>query len=919
MKTKIKIFIEKNITDNTKPLKTFGVFLLFALVCLLIANLPFIVTGKSFVWDVDGVLQHCAFLKSFVQNGWLCNIGKYVFSSGLGSDFFTSYTYYSVLDPFTALFYILPWRVEITYCLVVYLKYMVCAITMFLFLRNKKVENKTNFVISVLYMLCGFAVFTMTRHPDIVGGVMYLPLIIMGIDKIFEKKNPYILILGIVLTIFSSFYMFYMSALFAVIYTLVVAVSKCKDENGKFNFLQYLIYVGIVACAFVVGILICSVVLLPTGVAYLNSARGGSKGITGYNLWQYLVIILGMLYSPAGSFYTSIGMSIPITMMFVLFVCTKSYGENKSYKILSVAMFVALLFPIGGYIFNLFNYVNNRWTFILSFIILSCVALMADQVEKRGVTDKEKINFRKCISILVAVIINFLFAWCLTKMWLLKLYVVFAILIPVIAALDVLLVFKLKKLFKEQKIFNFENKLYNKKLILTALLLFSLFGTFTYNIYYQSGSMSFTAMDTQTSKLEKSISELNEADFFRTDASLEICPLVRNNRPTVNNYLGTYFYNSVCDKNIAEFLDYNQVYNHIPSLGITGLGNRISLEALLSCKYYISENGVPYGFSETEIDGETVYLNNNYIPFGFTYDNVVSKEFADQLQAEEKQYLMLEAMIIDDSSALYSYTNKTEQLNYSINLENIELTDNVYHIKEKGAKIVLTVHNANNNELTLNLKDLNFKENAYLESDNAIQFFNGIEVMEYMVNSENFNYERRSYLKGDQLYYEQSDFSYCMGVSNTDDFTIEIEFNHTGDFTLGEINVAGYDVSQFASVVNNLKDETLQNVKYDGNGFSGNITLTEDKYMFFSVPYSSGWTAYVNGEKTEITKANVGFMALKLGAGENQIEFKYETPCLKTGAVASGVGLGILGLIVAFDVTLVVLNKRKNKKQKNNS
>lgn len=66
--------------------------------------------------------------------------------------------------------------------------------------------------------------------------------------------------------------------------------------------------------------------------------------------------------------------------------------------------------------------------------------------------------------------------------------------------------------------------------------------------------------------------------------------------------------------------------------------------------------------------------------------------------------------------------------------------------------------------------------------------------------------------------------------------------------------------------------------------------------MFFSVPYDSGWSATVNGEPVVIEKASVGFMAVRVPAGEAEIRFEYMTPGLIPGAFVSAGGLVLLGV-----------------------
>lgn len=87
----------------------------------------------------------------------------------------------------------------------------------------------------------------------------------------------------------------------------------------------------------------------------------------------------------------------------------------------------------------------------------------------------------------------------------------------------------------------------------------------------------------------------------------------------------------------------------------------------------------------------------------------------------------------------------------------------------------------------------------------------------------------------------------------------------------------------------------------DKNGFEAKIeTGSDDEFVFFTVPYNSGWKAYVNGEKTEIFKADYGFMAVKVPADTNStIRFNYHTPGIIYGGLASGLCLLLLVIYLA--------------------
>lgn len=88
--------------------------------------------------------------------------------------------------------------------------------------------------------------------------------------------------------------------------------------------------------------------------------------------------------------------------------------------------------------------------------------------------------------------------------------------------------------------------------------------------------------------------------------------------------------------------------------------------------------------------------------------------------------------------------------------------------------------------------------------------------------------------------------------------------------------------------------------KESSSGFTCDIILSENNLVFFSVPYESGWTAYVNGVETAIEKVDTGFMAVYAEAGMNNIEFKYQTPGLVPGGIISIFSVIILAAYMVY-------------------
>ena len=376
---KIKNIFPLSYTE--KKHKTHLCFLFVILSALLVIFLPMIVTGKSLIWHLDGLMQHATFLQNFVQNGWLSRVGEFDFSAGLGADYLGSYSYYMIFDPFNVFLY-LPFSVEFNYSLIIVLKFVLTAWLMFGYLKSKGISPETNIIASTLYMLGGFALMSYVRHSFFATGPMYLPLIIWGIDNILDGKRPYLLILGVVASIFSSFYFVFMSSVFAVVYTILKVCLDAKRKNYTFwsGFWQ----ICKVGLWYLLGILISAVFLLPVAVNFIRSAKSQGAGIKLFNLEYFftLAISANIMY-PAGE-YTPLFYTVAIFAI-IAWSFRRKNPETKTYRVMLIVLAIGLFVPIVGYIFNFMNYVSNRWVYLLQFCTFVLVAYMLDDMKSNAI------------------------------------------------------------------------------------------------------------------------------------------------------------------------------------------------------------------------------------------------------------------------------------------------------------------------------------------------------------------------------------------------------------------------------------------------------------------------------------------------------------------------------------------------------
>ena len=88
----------------------------------------------------------------------------------------------------------------------------------------------------------------------------------------------------------------------------------------------------------------------------------------------------------------------------------------------------------------------------------------------------------------------------------------------------------------------------------------------------------------------------------------------------------------------------------------------------------------------------------------------------------------------------------------------------------------------------------------------------------------------------------------------------------------------------------------VRELEIENGRISCRVDALEGQKLLLSVPASEGWTARINGQKTDITAFEGSLIELSLVPGENHITMQYRVPGLAAGILISLAGLGILVL-----------------------
>lgn len=90
---------------------------------------------------------------------------------------------------------------------------------------------------------------------------------------------------------------------------------------------------------------------------------------------------------------------------------------------------------------------------------------------------------------------------------------------------------------------------------------------------------------------------------------------------------------------------------------------------------------------------------------------------------------------------------------------------------------------------------------------------------------------------------------------------------------------------------------------------TGSVHAEADGYALFMIPYEKGWSLTIDGEKAELLRGDIGFLACEVPEGDHTILLTFEAPGLKAGTIGS-----VLFWILFAQSRLLTIRKNKTRK-----
>lgn len=834
---------------NKKGKKRFYLIytLCFAFLAGIIAFL-FYSKGKTLIdYEGDGFRQHyralvyyAAYLKEIFRN---IIHGRFVipqwdFAIGEGNDIIQTFHYYCLGDIFTVFSVFFPLDKMYLYYDFATLCRMYAAGLAFscLCFYKKKDDFWTVLTGSLLYGFSEYALAFLSTHVFFISAMVFLPLIILGAEMILNDDRPYLFPIAVCLSALSNIYFFYMNVLSTAIYVTIRILMMEGEIKEKFHrFLRIFVFS-------LLGLLMSFVIIFPMLWIILSGSRLQSEIISGvfYSLDEYKGLLAGFVYGNHNYFgdYTIVALLAVIYLFF-------NRKGNRQLKVMFVVGLIMTLIPFFGKLYNAMIYPTGRWLYAMTLLICYIVVDQFDALIK----DKQNL-----IVILAAAAYSGLSIYLEGDFWQVKAMYLFLMVIYA-AALRIVK---------------------NRKLCSVMCFLFALF-CIGFEILY-----SFSAIGWQMSERGTPISRIEEMDrdehylfddlnepFFRYSGDG-----IDTNQGIQGTSSSTQYYWSLANSNVIEYRkamglsDHNNHhYDHYDG--------RLGLNSLAGVRYFVlSKEQVPTGFTHLmSEDGYEVYKSEHCLPLVYAYDSFLGREEFDQLSVEEKNEAVLSAAVIEKQSDLVRkevFNGDSVELNVSMSFEGMNADQGIIKVNDGNAVMKLDA-----------------------DHDQPGEYYFVIEGLYSDVNSNivvKFGDVRKTlYFKGPyhSAYGDKHDFIINLGYLKEFKDPIEVSFPNKGEFTYKTIKVVYVDTAKQIEKIKKLNNVRISSLSVTTNRVTSDLSIDKDQILCFSIPYSKGWKAYVDGKKTDLFSCNIAYSGLELEKGTHHIELVYSTPLLKSGALIS--------------------------------
>lgn len=839
MKEKLKNFIKKNRwVIFTGILSTIVISMIYTLQKIA----PF---GNNSMLDVDFYHQYGPLLNELYDRVKAGESLLYSFNTGGGLPFYRNFLNY-LSSPFNLILFLFKKEnIVMAFSIIIGLKAVSASVTMSYYL--KKTFKKDSILISIFGTLYAFSGYFCAYYWNIMwlDGMVFLPLIMLGINKIIEKEKPNLYIVSLSLMLFANYFIGYMICIFCVLYFVGVLFYK-----GDFRFKNIIKKCAMFGLSSVLAAGLIAFALLPlfhsltsisaTGDVFPNPTT--SFKITDY-MFNHLTGVNRTVFAsdilPLPNVYPGM---LTLALIIVLFM---NKEVNHKFKLIAITVLSFFFFTFNintlDFMWHAFHVPNDlpwRYSFIYVFALIT--------IGYYSILKIKSVNIFK-LSISFAII--FILTLLSSKLGFANLNDQ-----KVIINLILLLIYYvICILFKHNC-----NKRFLYSLFIITIMFESTYGvSINWNIDHDITSFMKDKKPYQS--LIKDIRK-KDNDLYR----MEKTDYLTLNDPAWYDYYGVSTFTSMAYEEVAKTQRMlGLAGNNINSYYYKGYQTPV-YNTIFNVKYILGdyiENEYYMPISNKDLHNATFY--NHYSSVAYAVNN----EIKDLELISYKPFLNQSnfASLATGINDIFTPVTISQVVGGSID----DVTNGSKAYGEYNYHL-----NDGNDHLMISLNNV-LKDNIYL-------YVGGSNVSSFEVNDEYYS------LTSDEYYVIDT------GLINEDVINVKITFNDDSDDGNIYLYATYLNKNAFLEFYNRIKENLFKVSRYNDTLIEGKINVTEDKTLFSSIAYDDGWKIYVDEKEVKTKKIMNSYLGCDIKKGSHKIKFVYYPKGMKEGLIISMVSFILL-------------------------
>ena len=832
--------------------------------------------GPLFAELYDRIVEHKSLLYSWITGG--------------GSSFLGNYLNY-LSSPLSFLIFLFD-KEDISYAItfIVALKCILSATSFSYYL--KKSFNKDNYFLSAFGILYAFSAYFLAYYWNVMwlDAMIMLPLIALGIEKIFKTGDIKLYTVSLVILFFANYYMGYMCCIFAVLYFFVCFINTYSND-GKLNenavyekkystkALMNNVFInrGVkFAFASIIAALICAITLVPVFMILKNSsATSGTFPQTFKSYFDLLDLITSHFALLETTIRSSGDNVLPNIYTGILtFILLPLFLVNNKIKLKEKATYVVLIIffvfcfnnNCAEYIWHAFHFPNDlpyRYSYMYSFII----AVMGYKtiLNFKGIKVKDIAYTGLAIISFVIICQKFL----TNKMTNSTIYATI-----IFVALWCGFLFLLK------------NKNAQKKTVSFVLVTFILCETII-------SSIVGLPLNQDNKNYKDNYIDNKDSGFYRT----ELCYLNTRMDPAYYGYNGISVFSSMAYESYSQLqsslgMQGNKVNSYTYNTQTPVYNMMFNIKYLIQTDVSLAPSSNLYKKIYTTSDKKSnVYESKYNLPIAYCVNSKIDDWVTDEGNPFEIQS--------DFVKLATGYSNLFKPVEYNSTdfdaVSGDDVTENGTYWLEKSDS------SSNYGTETVSLSPT-IDGNLYL-------YVKSSDLKTITVNSE-----------------KVSDITQSM----EDAYILDLGYHNKGDEVLVSLDASKMesestsfdfycytaDDTVVKNMYNSLAGNSLNVESYSDTTIKGTVKAKENCYLYSSIPYDDGWSVYVDGKKAETFEIGGTLLAIELTPGQHKIEYKYFPVGFLYGIIISAVTVFGLCVFYIYNKSSLKLNKSKRRKDK---